>query len=166
MVMGARSMGEKKRCAKGREEEMGQSTRTGACGTAGRSPALLTLLVLVAWLGLATCAAAAASAHPASLCRQGAAGKAAFVGPGGGGGGLLPLGACANADACALAPRGAQRHQRRRRVEAALAMSADAEARQGENAAGAAPDAAMQFSLLDSGNFKRLEQFGPLRVQV
>jgi hypothetical protein len=160
--MGARSMGEKKRCAKGRSE---CGNRTGACGTAGRSPALLTLLVLVAWLGLATCAAAAASAHPASLCRQGAAGKAAFVGPGGGGGGLLPLGACANADACALAPRGAQRHQRRRR-EAALAMSADAEARQGENAAGAAPDAAMQFSLLDSGNFKRLEQFGPLRVQV
>jgi len=152
-------MGEKKRCAKG------SGNGKGACGTAGRSPVLLTLLVLVAWLGLATCAAAAASAHPASLCRQGAAGKAAFVGPGGGGGGLLPLGACANADACALAPRGAQRHQRRRR-EAALAMSADAEARQGENAAGAAPDAAMQFSLLDSGNFKRLEQFGPLRVQV
>lgn len=44
-------------------------------------------------------------------------------------------------------------------------MSADAEARQGEDAGGAPPDPAMQFSLLDSGNFKRLEQFGPLRVQ-
>ena len=159
-------MGEQAACAPCAGSACG--ARTGARGTTGRSPALLTLPLLVAWLGLATCDATAASAHPAALGpppQQGAAGKAGFVGPMGGGGGLLPLVAHANADACARPPRGAQRHHRRRRA-AALAMCADAEARPGESAAGEAPGAAMQFSLLDSGNFKRLEQFGPLRVQV
>ncbi len=147
---------------------MGEQTRTGARGSAGRSPALLTLPLMVAWLGLAACDVAAASANEAALGRprqHGAAWKAAFVGPWCGWGEPPPLFARSDAEACARPPRGAQRHQRWRRV-AALAMSADGKERQEERAGGEAPGAATQFSLLDSGNFKRLEQFGPLRVQV
>ncbi len=100
------------------------------------------MLVLRALAALAAMASAAAWA----LVEPGA-----FVGPGSVGGGRhMPPGARARAYACAP--------QRRR---AACAAGADGAAQEGASAVDA-----MEFFLIDSGNFKRLEQFGPLRVQV
>ena len=100
------------------------------------------MLVLRALAALAAMASAAAGAFVE---------HGAFVGPGSlGEGRSMPPGARARADACAP--------QRR---SAACAVGADGAA---QERAGAVD--AMEFRLIDSGNFKRLEQFGPLRVQV
>jgi hypothetical protein len=100
------------------------------------------MLVLRALAALAAMAGAAAGAFVE---------PGAFVGPGSlGGGRSMPPGARARADACAP--------QRRR---AACAVGADGAAQERVSAVDA-----MEFCLIDSGNFKRLEQFGPLRVQV
>jgi len=95
--------------------------------------------------------ALAALAALASVAAGAFVGPVKFVGCGSGCGGRhMPPRARARADACTP--------QRRLVV---CAVGADGAAQEGSSAVDA-----MEFCLIDSGNFKRLEQFGPLRVQV